>query len=167
MDDEESISKTRRKRQMHDLQAVGAALVALAPEKLARVELPEALREAVTEARGMTKHEARRRQMQYIGRLMREVDAAPIVEQLNAFDAPSKKQTALFHLAERWRQTLIDDPSGLERFLQEFPAADAAELRSLTEAARADARGARGPKAFRALFHAVNAAVQAHARKPS
>ena len=113
----------------------------------------------------MTKHEARRRQIQYIGRLMRDFDAAPIAAQLAEFEAPTKKQTALFHVAERWRQDLVDDPTGMERFLKEFPRADAKHMQALAEAARADRRSGRGSRAFRELFHAVNALVQESARK--
>ena len=164
MEDDELISKTRRKRQMHELQAVGAALVKLSAEKLARIDLPESLREAVADARGLTKHEAKRRQVQYIGRLMRDIDAAPIIEQLNELEKPSKRQTAIFHVAERWRQELVDDPGNVERFVKEFPAADAARLRALAQAAKDEKRGARALKSFRELFHALNAVLQEHAR---
>jgi ribosome-associated protein len=165
MEDDDFISKTRRKKQMHDLQDIGAALVKLSPERLARIDMPPALREAVTAARQITKHEARRRQMQYIGKLMRGLDAAPIAARIAEFEAPSKQQSALFHVAERWRQELVDDPTGLERFLEEFPGADEKRLRELTEAARADRRAGRGLRTFRELFHEVNALVQERGRK--
>src|SRR5258706_1559017 len=113
MEDDHSISKTQRKKQMHDLQGLGMDLVKLTPEKLARLDLPEALRDAVVEAQRFTKHEARRRQLQYIGRIMRDIDAEPIAEQLKALEAPSRKQTAVFHVAEKWRQALIDDPTNV------------------------------------------------------
>lgn len=164
MEEDDFISKTRRKKQMHELQHVGAALVSLSPEALARIEMPEALREAVEDARRFTRHEARRRQMQYIGRLMRDIDAAPIAEQLAALKAPSSRQTALFHVAERWRQELLDDAAALDRFMQEFPAADAERLRAMVDEARDEKRTSRAPRRFRELFHALSAIVQAHAR---
>src|SRR6185312_415015 len=102
MDEDDFISKTRRKKQMHELQDVGAQLVALSAEQLARIEMPDTLREAIEDARRFTRHEARRRQIQYIGRIMRDIDAAPIVDQLTALTAPCRRQTALFHVAERW-----------------------------------------------------------------
>ena len=77
MEEDDFISKTRRKRQMTELQDLGAALVELSPEQLARLELPEELREAVLECRRFTRHEAIRRQRQYIGRLMRTLDELP------------------------------------------------------------------------------------------
>ena len=165
MEDDDYISKTRRKRQMTELQDVGAALVELSTEQLARLNLPEALHEAILACKRITKHEARRRQMQYIGRIMRKIDSGPIVEQLAELQAPSRKQTALFHVAERWRQELIDDPAAVDRFVHEFPSADAHRLRSLIEQAREERRTAKAPKHFRELFHAVNAVVQDHARK--
>ena len=109
MDADNFISKTRRKRQMRELQDVGAALVKLSPEVIQRLQLPEALREAVLECKRFTKHEAIRRQMQYIGRIMRALDTVPIMEQVAALDAPTRRQAALFHLAERCRKDLVAD----------------------------------------------------------
>ncbi len=164
MEDDDFISKTRRKRQMKDLQDVGAALVKLSPEVLARLDLPEQLRDAVDACRHFTKHEAVRRQMQYIGKIMRDVDAGPIAEQLARLEAPGKHQTTLFHLAEKWRKELMDDAAGMERFVKEFPGADAQKLRPLIESAKAELDAERPPKKYRELFHVVNAIVQDHAK---
>jgi ribosome-associated protein len=165
MEEDDFISKTRRKKQMHALQDLGARLVALSAEELARIDLPETLREAVEDARRFTRHEARRRQMQYIGRIMRGIDSGPIAEQVAALKAPSKRQTALFHVAERWRQELLDDGTALERFMKEFPEADPDRLRTMVEEAREEKRAARAPRRFRELFHALSAIVQDHARR--
>lgn len=163
MDDDDFISKTRRKKQMAELQDVGAALVSLSPEQLKRLGLPEDLLEAVLECRTITKHEARRRQMQYIGKLMRHVDAAPIVEQLRAFSEPSRKQTAVFHVAEQWRLEMLADDAAIDRFAREYPEADAKRLRAIAAAAREEKSSARAPKHFRELFHAINTILQDHA----
>lgn len=163
-DDPNFISKTRRKKQMHDLQAIGAALVKLSPEKLSRVELPPALRAAVVEAQRFSKHEALRRQLQYIGKLMRDVDAGPIADQLNAMEAPSKKQTAVFHVAEKWRQALVEDPSKVEAFVQEFSDADAGQLRELALGAGDEKRAGKPPRKYRELFHVLNGILQDHSR---
>jgi ribosome-associated protein len=165
MDEDDFISKTRRKRQATEMQDVGAALVKLSGEQLARIDLPERLREAVTECRRLTTHEAIRRQKQYIGKLMREMDAAPIAEQLAALHSPSHKQTALLHLAEKWRSDLLADPEALERFVNAFPGADATALRTLIGKAQAEAKTDKPPKFFRQLFHAVNGSIQAEAKK--
>jgi len=161
---DEFISKTRRKKEMRQLQDVGAALVELSREQLARIDMPENLREAVTACQSITKHEARRRQMQWIGKLMRNVDAGPIAEQLATLEAPSKRQTALFHVAEKWRDDLLADPEAMARFEREFPHAELHRIRQLLEAARAERAAKRAPKHVRELFHAVNAVVQEAAR---
>jgi ribosome-associated protein len=166
MEDDEFISKTRRKRQMTELQQVGAALVRLSPEQIARLDLPEALREAVLECKRFRKHEAVRRQMQYIGRLMRDVDAAPIIEQLHAIEAPSRKQTALLHLAEQWRDEIMHNAEAIERFAREFPHANLPRLRALAAAATQEKHGGRAPKHFRELFHLINTTIQEQARHP-
>lgn len=166
MDEDDFISKTRRKREMTELQDVGAALVGLSREQLARMELPEELREAVLECKRFTRHEAIRRQMQYIGRLMRRLDAGPIAAQLAALQAPTRKDTALFHLAEKWRTDMLADAEAIERFVHEFPGADPHRLRGLVEKARAERGAERAPRHFRELFHLINAIVQDHARRP-
>jgi ribosome-associated protein len=165
MEDDDFISKTRRKRQMTELQVAGAALVKLSKEQLERLDIPEPLREAVLECKRFTKHEAIRRQMQFIGRIMREYDAGPIVAQLAAIEAPSKRQTALLHLAERWRGEMMSDPEAVARFAAEFPGADRERLRDLVSRARKEKEGDRPPKNFRELFHVVNAFLQDHARR--
>jgi ribosome-associated protein len=165
MEEEDFISKTRRKRQMKDLQDVGAALVKLPSEQLARMDLPESLRDAVLECKRFTKHEAIRRQMQYIGRLMREIDAGPIAEQLARLEAPNKRHTALFHVAEKWRTEILADPDAVTRFVKEFPEADPHRLRELAATAREEQGSTKAPRNFRELFHLLNAIVQDHARK--
>ena len=165
MEDDDFISKTRRKKQMKDLQDLGAALVELSKEQLARIDLPEDLREAVTACRGITKHEGRRRQMQYIGKIMRNIDAAPIAAQLAELEAPTKRQTAVFHVAERWRDEIMGEPGAIERFTKEFPEADANRLRELAEKAREEKRTSKPPRSFRDLFHVLNGLLQDHARR--
>jgi len=165
MEEDDFISKTRRKRQMHDLQAIGAALVKLTPEKVARIDMPEALREAVREAQRLTKHEARRRQLQYIGKIMRDLDAGPIQEQLNELEAPSRKQTAIFHVAEKWRTALVDDPAQVAEFVKEYPDADADRLRELAAGAVEEKRVGKPPRQFRELFHVLNGILQSHSRE--
>src|SRR5262249_5996268 len=137
------------------------------PETLARIDLPENLREAVLACKRFTKHEAIRRQVQYIGRLMRDLDAGPIVEQLEALKAPSRRQAALLHVAERWRTDLLADPGSIPRLVKEFPEADPHRLRSLVDAANEEKRESRPPKHFRELFHVLNTMLQNHARRHS
>ena len=149
-------SKTQRKKQMHDLQALGAELVELNAEQLATIPLPERLLDAVHEARRMTKFEARRRQLQYIGKIMREVDPEPIRERLAAFTAVSTAHTARLHLLERWRSRLLEDEGALTELLREYPHADAARLRMLVRNAARERASAQPPKSYRAIFQLLN-----------
>jgi ribosome-associated protein len=166
MDEGDFISKTQRKRQSTDLQVLGAALVKLSPEQLARLGLPETLLEAVLDCKRFNKHEAIRRQMQYIGKIMRDIDAAPIAAALAGVQAPSKQQTALHHLAEKWRAELLADAGAFERFSREFPYVDGPKLRSLIEDVHAEQKASRAPKHFRELFHVLSAIVQDGAKRP-
>ena len=165
MEEDDFISKTQRKRQMHDLQDIGKALVKLSREQLARIDMPESLREAVSECRRFTKHEAIRRQMQYIGRIMRDIDAAPIAAQLSEIEAPSRRQTALFHVAEKWRDDFLQSPAAIATFVSQYPEADAEKLRHLAEQAREEKRTSKPPKRYRELFHVLNGFLQDHARR--
>jgi ribosome-associated protein len=165
VEDDDFISKSRRKRESHALQDLGEALVILPAEQLARIELPEKLRNAVVEARTITRHEARRRQMQYIGKLMRTIDAGPIRAQVEAIHAPSEQATALFHLAERWRAELLAGEAALAGFAREFPAADIGNVTRLVAQAKAERESGRAPKYFRELFQCVSTVIQDKARR--
>jgi len=157
-------SKTQLKRESHSLQTLGAELVELSEERLAAVELPEALRDAIAEYRRTRSHEGRRRQMQYIGKLMRHVDEEPLREAVAASKLGSAKETLALHEAERWRAEMIADDAAIGRWLAERPDTDAQHLRSLVRAARRDAAGlapeARQPKSFRELFQYLRPHLQ-------
>ena len=148
-------SKTRRKREMHDLQALGAELVDLNEQQLASIDLPERLLDAVHEAKRTTKHEARRRQLQYIGKLMREVDPEPIRSRLDAWKSVSAEHTARLHAIERWRARLLENESAMTELLREHPEADAARLRTLIRNTAREREQGRPPKSFRELFKAL------------
>ena len=145
-------SKTQRKKEMHDLQALGSELVALNDEQLAAIDLPERLLDAVQAARRMTKFEARRRQLQYIGKLMREVDPEPIRESLAAWKSVSTAHTARLHAIERWRARLLEDETAITELLREHPHADAAQLRVLLRNAAREREAGKPPRSFRAIF---------------
>src|SRR5437868_13061695 len=99
----EALSKTRRKATMHALQDLGEALVMLDAGRLAELGLPERLVDALAAARRIRAHEGRRRQMQYIGKLMRDIDAVPIREALERFASGEPSDKAQFAAAEAWR----------------------------------------------------------------
>jgi ribosome-associated protein len=148
-------SKTRRKQAMHELQDLGEALVALDPPRLAALGLPERLAEAIALARRITKHEGRRRQMQFIGRLMRDVDAEPIRAALASIAAVSHEDRARFAAAEQWRDRLLAEEAALAEFVVLHPGADREDLARMVRDARAERAEGRPPHRFRALFRLV------------
>jgi ribosome-associated protein len=156
---EERPSKTQRKREMTQLQALGEALVALSDQRLASLDLPERLRDAVLEAKRITSFGALRRQVQYIGRLMREIDATPIRAQLSVLEGQSSARTAWLHRLERLRERLLDDDDALTSLLAGHPAADAQQLRALIRNARRERALGKPPRAYRELFQALREIV--------
>ena len=160
-------SKTQRKKEMHELQALGSELVELNEQQLASIELPERLLEAVREARRMTKFEAKRRQLQYIGKLMREVDPAPIRSRLAAWKAVSTEATAHLHSVERWRARLLEDESAMTELMREHPHADAARLRMLVRNAAREREEGKPPRSFRALFRLLSETIAEEVTKES
>jgi ribosome-associated protein len=153
--DEDFLSKTRRKEAMHALQDLGASLVKLSDQQLAQLGLPEDLAQAVAEAKRLRKHEAIRRQLQYIGRLMRGVDAEPIAAQLNAWRGDSVAETAKLHRLERWRERLLGDDEALTKFASDYPGVDTQALRTLIRNARKETQLGKPPRNSRALFRAL------------
>ena len=153
-------SKSQQKRDVEALQALGEALVRLPDAQFKRIELPEALRAAAAECRRITQHGALRRQKQYIGKLMRSIDPAPIQAQLDVFNGVSAAENAKLHQAEKWREKLIADNEALTLFLNAHADADATRLRQLIRAAREEAARDKPPKAFRELFRVIREAMQ-------
>ncbi len=146
-------SKTRRKREMEELQALGEELVELAPDRVKKIDLPEDLRAAVRDAQRMTRHdEARRRQLQYVGRLMRDVDVAPIREALAALRGESRADTARLHRLERLRADLLADEKLLHGIASSYPSIDLQHLRALRRAALLEQEKGKPPRSYRALF---------------
>jgi ribosome-associated protein len=148
-------SKTRKKKDMLALQELGAQLVELNEQQLESMRLPEALLEAVLEARRLNKREARRRQLQFIGRLMRDIDAAPIRDRLEEWRGQGREHTAQLHTLERWRDELLAGDPALERFLREYPDADSQMLRALIRNARREQGAALPPRSYRELFRVL------------
>ncbi|MEO7780613.1 MAG: ribosome biogenesis factor YjgA [Candidatus Nitrotoga sp.] len=152
-------SKTKRKKDMHALQEIGEQLVEIDPKKLNEFDLPEILSEAIKQARAIHKHGARRRQLQYIGRLMREVDALPIQEKLDSWRQVSVHQTARLHQMERWRERLLSEEHALTEFAQKYPAADLQRLRLLIRNAHKEKIAEKPPKSFRLLFQELHGII--------
>jgi len=153
--DAEIVSKTKKKREMHELQALGVALAALSESQLQAMSLNEDLRAALLEAKRIRSHEARRRQMQYIGRLMRDIDPAPVRAQLAEVEGHSAQANARHRRLEAWRSRLLGDDGALTAFAAAYPGADLQVLRTLIRNARKEAAESRPPRASRELFRVL------------
>jgi len=151
-DQQEEVSKTQLKQQMHELQALGETLAELPKEKLKQLDLPENLRDALLEAKRITAHGGKRRQLQYIGKLMRSIDPEPIQTKLDQWNGNHAEETALLHRLENWRQRLIDDDAALSEFLTQHPDFDVQQLRTLIRNARKETQLQKPPKSSRELF---------------
>ena len=146
-------SKSQRKRDMLDLQKMGEALVKLTLTQLGKMELPENLLEAILYAKTVKANEAKRRQMQYIGKIMRNIDVAPIRLALKRLQLPQEKETTQFHQVEKWRDDLIvEGDAALNLFLQEFSDIDRQQLRQLIRNAQNDRKNNKNTGAETALF---------------
>jgi len=155
MDEHEPPSKSQRKRDMQALQKVGVQLFELNADQLAQIDLPERLFEAILEAQRIRDFEGRRRQLQYIGKLMREVDPAPIRAKLEQWHGVARAHTASQHLAERWRERLLADDGALTLFAAEYPGGDLQRLRTLIASVKRDQAAGKPPKNYRELFRAL------------
>lgn len=153
------LSKTRRKAAMHALQSLGETLVAMEPRQFAAlradVELPEPLVDAIVEARGITAWGGRKRQLQYVGKLMREVDPAPIERWLEDAARGHAEGAARHHALERWRERLLAEPGALDELAAAHPALDRTRLRSLIAKAHEEATHGAPPHAYRELFRVL------------
>ncbi len=146
-------SRSQLKREMTALQVIGIELVALGPEVLRKAPLPPELKQAVLEAKRIKKHEAKRRQLQLVGKLMREVEMTEIKDFLRYHHNGKSNADRAFHQIELWRDRLTDgDDALLEELIDRFPKADRKRLRQLTLAARRERAKEQPPKQFRALF---------------
>jgi ribosome-associated protein len=150
--DENIVSKSQRKRESTALQGLGKELFALSRDQLKKMNLPEKLLDALLEAKRLTSHEGIRRQMQFIGKVMRDVEVEPIDQQLAVIRGESTVVKATFHALENWRTRLIEKDPALDEWLAMHPETDVQQIRQLIRNARKEAAEAKPPKSSRALF---------------
>ena len=153
-------SKTQLKKASHDLQDLGEALAQMPDDRLAALDMDESLLDAIRALKRTRTHEGRRRQLQYVGKLMRRNDPEPLREAVAAMQLGRAKDALALHEAERWRTELIESDDALTRFTAAHPGADVQQLRSLIRAARKDAAAAaeqRSGRAYRDLFRFIRA----------
>jgi ribosome-associated protein len=154
----ERLSKTRLKQASHELQTLGVALVELSDERLGKLAMPERLLDALRAYKQTRSHEGRRRQMQYVGKLMRGVDVEPLRAAVTQVQLGQTRESLALHQAERWRAELLADDEALTRFATEHPNADMQQLRSVIRNARKDAAlvpEKRSGHAYRELFQFI------------
>jgi ribosome-associated protein len=162
-------SKTQLKAEADEKQALGEALITLRTDLMARLDLPEKLLQAIADAKKITSFEGRRRQMQFIGKLMRPLDDEPIRDAINEQANGSAQLTLQLHLAEQWRDRLIEADDALGAWLTTYPGTDAQQLRALIRQARKDAApekpgaAARHGKSYREIFQLVRQSMAAAA----
>ena len=151
-------SKSQRKRDSDALQSLGEELVALSAGQLSKIAMSDNLRAALREAQRLTRHEARRRQMQYIGKLMRSEDPAPMQAALDAIKGISVAANARMHRLEHLRkQQLDDEAAALAEITATHPHADLQHLRQLRRNAIREKEQNRPPRAFREIFQVLKA----------
>ncbi len=157
-------SKTELKKQAHALQQLGIELTRLPTEFRRRAPMEEDLREAIEHYLKIRSHEARRRQMQLIGKLLRGVDPAPLQAIVDTFAAGRALDAERLHEVERWRNEMIADDEAITRWMSDHPATDAQRLRNLVRNARREGAGTdverRQPKSYRELFRMISQMLQ-------
>lgn len=174
-DENHTSSRTDMKKESDDLQDLGEALVTLRADLVARINLPEKLFDALAEARRITNFEGKRRQMQYIGKLMRRLDEptreaarTALAEQQHG----SARETLALHQAEQWRGDLVDNDEAVQRWIEAWPQTDIQQLRALVRQARKDAvpekpgMAPRHGRAYREIFQLVRAQLTAAGATP-
>lgn len=148
-------SKTRRKTDAHELQSLGQALLDLPDARLVTLGLDEPLVEAIRLHHRIKSHEARRRQLQLIGKLMRRADVEPIRHVVAEMQIGRAHDSLALHRAEHRRAELLEDDAAVTRFADAHPDADRQRLRALVRNARQDQAAApeqRSGRAYRELF---------------
>lgn len=146
-------SKSQLKRDSQALQDMGAQLVDMPEGKLQKFDLPENLHDAIYEARRLKSREAKRRHLQYIGKLMRTIDTDSIIHTLEKMDHQSQTYRQHFAQLENWRDRLINQGSpAIEDFIQQYPQADRQQLRNLQRQANREREINKPPAAARKLF---------------
>lgn len=160
-------SKSHLKREMHARQALGKKLADLNAGQLARLDLSEGLRAAIRETQRISGHEARRRQLQYLGKLMRDVDFAALQAAYDDLMGATRESVALMHRCERLRDQLLDDDAALGDFIAQHPGIDIQWLRAKVRAARQERSAGRPPRQSRELYKWLYATLKGAAPEQS
>lgn len=162
-DDALQPSRSARKREADDLRQLGQTLTALTSSQLQRMPVSADLREAIREFNRIESHNARRRQLQLIGKLMRQESTEEIREALDQFDQKSAVSIAAHHQAERWRERLLQEgQAALTEFLTQQPTIDRQHLRHMIRAAQKERASGASGRHSRELFRLIRDVVLNH-----
>ena len=153
--DSEIVSRTKKKQQVEELQKLGAALIELPAVTLDALDLPAQLLTAVKDAQRFTSHGARRRQVQFIGKIMRKIDPEPVRTAVEAITNQSATVRARQKRLEQWRERLIADDAALTAFASEHTGTDLQAMRTLIRNARKEIAESKPPRAQRELFRVL------------
>lgn len=145
-------SKSQLKREAEAMTQLGEQLTKLDNGQLARLDLADNILAAIAEFRKIRSHGARKRQLLYLGKLLRQIDVSDILAQLDAFKNQSQQQNRAFHELEQWRDRLLSDDQALTELLNVHPTMDRQHIRQLIRAARKEQSQNKPPAAARSLF---------------
>ncbi|MBV0933062.1 ribosome biogenesis factor YjgA [Marinobacterium weihaiense] len=149
-------SKSQLKREAEDLQRLGKRMAELRPDQQTKLPIDDQLRAAIEEYARIKANGAKRRHLQYIGKLMRTADADAIQAVVDRFDSASEAHNQLFHEMERWRERLIDGGNEpLQAFIDDHPNADIQHLRQLVRNAQRERQREQPPTQARKLFRYI------------
>lgn len=156
MDDEqdypEEKSKSQVKREYHALQDLALELTQLKPSQLQKLELPEPVLRGIAEFQNISAHGARKRQLKFLGKLLREADLEDATQQLGMIEEQRRNDNASLHRLEQWRERLLDDENSLNELIEQYPQVDRQHLRQLLRGAQQERINNKPPKNFRKLF---------------
>lgn len=164
-DELEEISKSQRKREADAVRDLGVRLSELGASELATIPLPDDVLSAIQELNRLKAHGARKRQLGFLAKRMRQIDVTLIDEALEKLRQSARANTRKLHLVENWRDRLIGEADGetakdgLTAFLSEFPHADRQQFRHLQRQAIAERAAKRPPAATRQLFKALRGVI--------
>ncbi|WP_027721418.1 ribosome biogenesis factor YjgA [Maridesulfovibrio zosterae] len=154
-------SRSQKKREMIALQGLAEKLMKLSPELVKKCGLPDYFIDEVIDAMSITAHEAKRRKVQYVGKLIRNIDTQPLKVFLEDIETGNRADNEKFHRIERWRDGLVEgDMSILETIMEEFPDADRQRIAQLSRNAKNEKKNAKPPKSAKALFKALRALTE-------
>jgi len=154
-------SKSQLKRDSHALQEMGKQLVEMPEGKLQKFDLPENLKDAIYEARRLKSREAKRRHLQYIGKLMRISNTDVIQETLDMMNHQSQTYRQHFKQLEDWRDRIIQEGNGgIEAFIDAYPEGDRQQLRNLQRQANREVELKKAPTASRKIFSYIRSLAE-------